>query len=106
MVTADRNRQISIPNSLAHYGKCLDELQQIGIPVLPPSRTRRWQRFAGWLLQFVAVAEVILILDGTPRPLLQNYHRWMLVAGALPVGLTAWAAITLQSPKYLTLPKR
>jgi hypothetical protein len=47
LITASRKRRIVIPRSLANFGECLRELQQIGIPLLPPFRWPVWQIAAG-----------------------------------------------------------
>jgi hypothetical protein len=98
LMTADRRRRIVIPRSLAHYGDCIQELQELGIAVLPPLSISRWQKWAGWLLQFVAYIEVGYLARGMRTTLTGEYRWLMLVAGVAAVGCTTWLSVRIRRP--------
>jgi hypothetical protein len=91
LVTADSARLLLIPQWIGGYGACLKEIQELGVPKLPPYRPTRAQTIAGWLSPLAAICGSVLVL-GCIRPPIDRIHQWMGLGG---VALFWMAAIFL-----------
>lgn len=96
LVDADTGRQMLIPSSLARYGACLSELEEMGIATLPPFRRSAARIGAAWGCRVFGFCGLMLIVHGTRPPILQLSHLGLILGGLILVALSAWSLQWLQ----------
>jgi hypothetical protein len=88
LVTADSAGRLLIPSWIDGYAACLEEIQKLGVPALPPYRRTRAQSVAGWLSLFAAFCGTVLVLQYA-RPPFDGLHQWRGLGGLALVWVAA-----------------